>query len=241
MVCVCVCSLRSIENQMKLLSIGSTRRSRSRGRGATSSERGTMRRPTCGTAVARPEASLTLSPHSCVVATSPQWCISSRSTCAWWSVIPASCSDVSSISDSASGSISGGPHRKTCNGVSHMNPECAGGASHLWRVTAVGSVLKAALALRFTSAVIRGSSIGLRFDEPGKLGTALLYEIETARSKHCRRGALLDADSGPRTAPSRAVRRDPSSHGDGRDRGRMHTPHPARLVSHQTKRRYRAQ
>ena len=176
MVCVCVCSLRSIENQMKLLSIGSTRRSRSRGRGATSSERGTMRRPTCGTAVARPEASLTLSPHSCVVATSPQWCISSRSTCAWWSVIPASCSDVSSISDSASGSISGGPHRKTCNGVSHMNPECAGGASHLWRVTAVGSVLKAALALRFTSAVIRGSSIGLRFDEPGKLGTALLYE-----------------------------------------------------------------
>lgn len=144
---------------MKLLSIGSTRRSRSRGRGATSSERGTMRRPSCGTAVARPEASLTLSPHSCVVATSPQWCISSRSTCAWWSVIPASCSDVSSISDSASGSISGGPHRKTCNGVSHMNPECAGGASHLWRVTAVGSVLKAALALRFTS-VIRGSSIG---------------------------------------------------------------------------------
>jgi hypothetical protein len=117
-----------------------------------------MRRPTCGTAVALLAASLTLSPHSCVAATYPQWCISLRSTCAWWLALAASGSEVSSISDSASGSISGGPHRKPCDGravfVSHMNPEYAGRASpHLWR--AVGSVLKSSLTLRFAS-VIRG-------------------------------------------------------------------------------------
>jgi len=130
-----------------------------------------MRRPTCGTAVALLAASLTLSPHSCVAATYPQWCISLRSTCAWWLALAASGSEVSSISDSASGSISGGPHRKPCDGravfVSHMNPEYAGRASpHLWR--AVGSVLKSSLTLRFAS-VIRGwrcmNSLGAEFCE----------------------------------------------------------------------------